>query len=61
MFNGLGNRFQLDLVAAYNAVNDPDLTEDVGWTPSLFLDIDPAWRVLPLVLAHSGPFAGRPR
>jgi pectate lyase len=56
LFGGPADRFQLDLLAAYNAANDPDLTDAVGWTPTLFLEIDPARHVLPLVLGHSGPF-----
>ena len=57
LFDGPADKFGTDLVAAYNAVNDPDLADTVSWTPSLFLPIDPARKVLPLVLGHSGPFA----
>jgi pectate lyase len=57
VFDGPADQFLLDLIAAYNAANEPDLTEDVGWTPTLFLEIDPAGHVLPLVLGHAGPFA----
>ena len=39
LFDGPADRFLVDSVAAYNAANDPDLTEDVGWTPTLFLEI----------------------
>jgi pectate lyase len=57
LFDGPADRFLTDLVAAYNATHDPDLANAETWTPSLFLPIDPARRVLPLVLGHSGPFA----
>lgn len=46
----------VDVVAAYNAVNDPDLTTDVGWTPVLHTRIDPTRVVAELVMALSGPF-----
>jgi len=39
-------------VAAYNAVYDPDLTPDAGWTPTLHTRVDPAWAV-PRVVAGS--------
>ena len=29
----------IDVLAAYNAVNDPDLSSDVGWTPTLFVGL----------------------
>ena len=59
LFDGPADRFGTDLVAAYNAVNDPDLADAVTWTPTLFLTIDPTHTVLPLVLGHAGPFAGQ--
>ncbi|MBU2668340.1 pectate lyase [Actinoplanes bogorensis] len=31
----------VDLVAAYNAAHDPDLTPDAGWTPTLRTRLDP--------------------
>jgi pectate lyase len=42
----------VDLVAAYNAAYDPDLTPDAGWTPALRTRVDPAWAV-PQVVAGS--------
>jgi pectate lyase len=56
LFDGPADRFLLDLLDAYNAVNDPDIAEDTSWTPTLFLPMDPAPKVLPLVLGHAGPF-----
>jgi pectate lyase len=46
----------IDVLAAYNAVNDPDLAGDVGWTPTLFIDIMETQDVLPAVEAGAGPF-----
>jgi len=56
LFDGPADRFLLDLRAAYNLVNDPDLGDTVGWVPTLLLWIDPARRVLPAVLSSAGPF-----
>jgi pectate lyase len=55
--NGLGPRHAVDVVAAYNAVNDPDLARDVGWAPSLYDFVAPTWTVVPTVLSKAGPFA----
>src|SRR5882672_3796468 len=55
LLNGLLNRNRVDVTAAYNAVNDPDLLTDVGWTPTLFREIHPTWSVPLLVLLLSGP------
>lgn len=44
----------VDLVAAYNAANDPDLTPDAGWTPTARTRVDPAWAVPALVDAFAG-------
>ncbi|MFI5891469.1 polysaccharide lyase family 1 protein [Actinoplanes sp. NPDC051513] len=47
----VGNKAKpVDLVAAYNAAYDPNLTPDAGWTPALRTRLDPAWAV-PLVVA----------
>lgn len=43
-----------DVLAAYNAVNDPDLSPDVGWTPTRHTRIDPTWAVPRLVQAGAG-------
>ena len=45
-----------DIVAAYNAVNDPDLAGDVGWTPTLFTEIEATQQVIPAVESDAGPF-----
>lgn len=57
LFDGPADRFLVDLRAAYNAANDPDLADDTSWTPTLFLEMDPARRVLPAVLSHAGPLS----
>jgi len=41
---------------AYNAANDPDLLSDVGWTPSLFVDLTETQDVAPAVESGAGPF-----
>lgn len=51
----VGNRAQpVDLVAAYNAAHDPDLTADAGWTPSLRTGVLPSWAVPGVVAASAG-------
>jgi len=52
-------RHAIDVVAAYNEVNDPDLVEDVGWTPILFVDLMEARDVMHAVESGAGPFNGR--
>lgn len=44
----------VDLVAAYNAANDPDLGVDAGWTPTLHTRITPARQVPALVSRQAG-------
>ncbi|MBL7258207.1 pectate lyase family protein [Paractinoplanes lichenicola] len=44
----------VDLVAAYNAAHDPDLTPDAGWTPALRTRLDPTAAVPALVNAGAG-------
>ena len=45
----------VDLLAEYNAANDPDLGPDVGWVPALVSRLDPAWQVPARVSAEAGP------
>jgi pectate lyase len=54
--NGTPVRNLVDVVAAWNAVNDPDLGTDVGWTPSLFDVIQPTGAVPSAVQNDAGPF-----
>jgi pectate lyase len=53
----LVNGEPVDLLAAYNAVNDPDLSGDVGWTPQFYCQIDAVENVPDLVRSNAG--AGR--
>ena len=50
----------VDVVAAYNAVNTPDLTPTVGWTPTLFVEVHPTQAVEGLVSGFAGPFKDDP-
>lgn len=54
--NGKTKRNEVDLLAAYNAVNTPDLSPNVGWTPTLFVEIHPTQAVPGLVMGDAGPF-----
>jgi pectate lyase len=59
LVNGRSDRYLVDVVGVYNAVNDPDLGTDVGWTPTLFTAIDETKRVPVQVTLRAGPFAWR--
>jgi pectate lyase len=48
-------RNPVDVVAAWNAVDDPDLGFDAGWTPTLNHELLPAWTTPLLVPAFAGP------
>jgi pectate lyase len=52
---GPADKDLVDVLAAYNEANDPDLAGDVGWAPTLFTAIDPTRRVLPAVRSGAGP------
>lgn len=54
--NGRSLNRMVDVVAAFNAANDPDLAAEVSWTPILHAGIDPTHRVTGLVMSGSGPF-----
>lgn len=45
-----------DLIAEYNAVNDPDIGNTVGWAPTLFTKIDRTDRVPALVKTRAGAY-----
>jgi pectate lyase len=49
-------RNPVDVTAAWNAVNDPDLGFDAGWTPTLNFELLPAWTTPLLVPLFAGPF-----
>jgi len=46
----------IDVLAAYNAVNDPDILAGVGWTPTLFIDLTETQDVMSDVESGSGPY-----
>jgi pectate lyase len=48
-------RNPVDVVAAWNAVNDPDLAADAGWVPTLNHELMPAWTTPLLVPLLAGP------
>ena len=50
------SREPVDLVQAWNAVNDPDLSPTASWTPTLFSEIDPTKKVPAAVKDGAGPF-----
>lgn len=54
--NGTPGGDFVNVVADYNALNDPDLLPTVGWTPTLHGPIAPTQRVIPLVKSGAGPF-----
>jgi pectate lyase len=56
LVNGSSDGHLVDVVAAWNAVNDPDLLTDVGWSPTLFSEIQPTHEVRPAVQGGAGPF-----
>jgi pectate lyase len=49
-----GRAAPVDLLAAFNAASDPDLTGDVGWTPTRRKGLIPASRVPRVVPALAG-------
>jgi pectate lyase len=52
---GAAVRNPVDLVAAYNQVNDPDLGSDAGWVPTLTFELLPAITTPVLVTLFAGP------
>lgn len=52
--NDIVNGTPTDLLAAYNAINTPTLSGDVGWTPQFHLMIDPTPAVPALVQIFAG-------
>jgi hypothetical protein len=58
LLNLPSRRGAVDVVAAYNAVNDPDLVEEVGWVPTVFVDLMDTRHVMHVVESSAGPFRG---
>jgi pectate lyase len=54
LVNGHSAHHHVDVLAAYNAVNDPDLSGDVGWTPTLYTHRHPTQAVPALVEHKAG-------
>jgi pectate lyase len=48
-------RNPVDVIAAWNAVNDPDLAFDAGWVPTLDYQLMPGWTTPLLVPLLAGP------
>ena len=57
----LVNGRRVDILAAYNAANDPDIVEVPAWSPLLRRTVHPAVAVPVIVAVHSGPRAVRIR
>jgi pectate lyase len=54
--NAASANHEVDILSAYNAVNNPDLSGNVGWVPTLFIEIEPTFKVPSSVQSRSGPF-----
>jgi pectate lyase len=54
--NGTPDKNLVDLVAAWNAVNDPDLIPSVSWTPTFFTTVQATKDVPSAVQNDAGPF-----
>jgi pectate lyase len=54
--NGTPPKNVVDIVAAYNAANDPDLATSVGWVPTFVEGLTPAKSVPADVQSSAGPF-----
>lgn len=54
LVNGRSRDDFVDVVAAYNAVHEPDFSRDVGWEPALHTKIDPTQSVPAIVRAKAG-------
>lgn len=55
LYNAASENHGVDPLAEFNAVREPDLLGNVGWTPTLFLGIAPTHRVPSLVESRAGP------
>ena len=56
LVNAASDDHLVDVLAEYNAVNNPDLLSTVGWTPVLFIEIEETFKVPSSVMSRSGPF-----
>lgn len=55
----LVNGRHVDLLAAYNAANIPQIAAEPAWSPLIRRTVQPVWFVPALVAAHAGPDALR--
>ena len=56
LVNAASQNHEVDVLGAYNEVNNPDLSSNVGWTPTLFIEVEPTFKVPSAVESRSGPF-----
>jgi pectate lyase len=54
--NAASPNHAVDVRAVYNAARDPDLSDAVGWVPSLHGPVDAAFKVPAAVASGAGPF-----
>jgi len=54
--NGASANQEVDVRAEYNAANDPDLTDAVGWVPTLYGEVHDTFLVPGTVASGAGPF-----
>jgi hypothetical protein len=54
--NGTPPKNVVDIVGAYNAANDPDLSTSVGWVPTFVEGVQPTKEVPSDVQNSAGPF-----
>lgn len=53
--NGILPANRVDVLAAYNAANEPDLSSEVGWVPVLFDEVNGTPMVAMVVPKQAGP------
>jgi pectate lyase len=56
LLNGHSQKSQVDVLKAYNAARDPDLSDAVTWTPSLVGEFHPTQAVAGVVRNTAGTF-----
>jgi pectate lyase len=56
LVNSASDNHLVDVRLAFNEANDPDLSDDVGWTPTLYGEISSASEVPGIVESDAGPF-----
>jgi pectate lyase len=56
LLNAASDNHDVDVRGEYNAVHDPDLTDAVGWVPTLYGQVDPTFLVPAAIESGAGPF-----